>query len=138
MNTPAPERRKPLVLVVDDEYWMAQTLTQFLNLNGLEAIPAYTGGAALAFALALRPDLLITDYNMPGMDGICLAQTLHSLLPACKILLCSGVLTREELDFKLGAGHGFTVLEKPVFPQDLLAEIRLQLSPAGHPGAQAA
>jgi CheY-like chemotaxis protein len=62
---------------------------------------------------------------MPGMTGIEAALHLRSTLPACKVLLVSGILTTPDL-IANAAQHGnqFAVLQKPIHPDDLLAKIR--------------
>src|SRR5262249_60148490 len=81
---------KPVVLVVDDERVIADTLATILNQNGFEASAVYTGTDAVERAVASRPDLVISDVIMPDMNGIEAAIKIRQVLPGCKILLFSG------------------------------------------------
>src|SRR5271163_3802983 len=81
---------QPVVLVVDDEHVIADTLTAILSRSGFTAMPAYDGASALQIARAISPDLLITDVFRPGMSGIDLAISMRSAHPDCKVLLFSG------------------------------------------------
>jgi CheY-like chemotaxis protein len=116
---------KPRVLVVDDEYVIADTLTIILNQAGFDATAVYTGLAAVNAARTGRPDLIISDVIMPDMNGIEAAILIREFLPACKILLFSGqAATADLLENARARGHEFEILAKPVHPQDLLAKLR--------------
>jgi DNA-binding response OmpR family regulator len=121
--------RLPLVLVVDDERVIADTLTTILSRSGFDAITAYDGETALALARATPPDLLISDVVMPGMTGVDLAIALTHVIPTCKILLFSGqAATVDLLEKARDSGHDFTTLTKPVHPTDMLRRVRESLT----------
>jgi CheY-like chemotaxis protein len=123
---------RPVILVVDDESAIADTLTQILCLNGYRAMAAYDGAEALESALLTPPALLITDVVMPGMNGIDLAITIRRIFPDCKILLFSGqAATMDLLANARNAGHplSFTLLTKPVHPNELLSYISATFKP---------
>jgi DNA-binding response OmpR family regulator len=115
---------KAVVLVVDDEAVIADTLAMILEQSGVRALVAYDGKSALAIAKTVAPDLLLTDVAMPGMSGIDLAVAMRHALPKCKILLFSGQASSMDL---LGtardAGQDFTILAKPLHPTELLARV---------------
>ena len=118
-------KKKPKVLVVDDERVIADTLAIILNQHGYEASAAYTGNGAVECARQLSPDLVISDVVMPDMNGIEAAILIRQFLPACKILLFSGqAATADLLENARAQGHEFEILAKPVHPQDLLAKLR--------------
>ena len=115
---------KPLVLVVDDEVVIADTLAAILARNGMAAMAAYDGESALEIMLTIPPDLLLTDVAMPGMSGIDLAIATKQAIPGCKVLLFSGQAgTVDLLAEARDAGHDFRTLEKPIHPTELLARI---------------
>ncbi len=115
---------KPVVLVVDDERVIADTLSIILRKSGFSTLTAYDGPTALQLANDRRPDLLISDVMMPGMTGIELAISLSKSVPECKILLFSGqAATVDLLETARAAGHDFTTLTKPVHPTDMLRRI---------------
>lgn len=115
---------RPVVLVVDDESAIADTLCEILSRSGYAAMAAYDGNDALETALVTPPEMLITDVVLPGMSGIELAITIRRIFPDCKILLFSGqASTADLLASAKGQGHHFTLLSKPVHPRDLLAYV---------------
>lgn len=114
----------PVVLVVDDEHAVADSLVKILNRSGYAAEAAYDGESALEMALLVPPELLLTDVAMPGMDGIELAVAVRKAVPDCKVLLLSGQAVTSNLSAKASNGghQQFNVLMKPIHPDDLLAE----------------
>lgn len=117
------EKRKLLVLVVDDERVIADTLSMILSRSGFSTMTAYDGVAAGA-CKRRPPDLVISDVMMPGMTGVELAITVAQTIPACKILLFSGqAATVDLLEKARDAGYNFTTLTKPVHPTDMLRRI---------------
>jgi|SRR5437868_3748354 len=117
-----------LVLVVDDEPSITMTTAAILELNGFRAATANDGATALQLALKLRPDLVLTDVVMPGMNGVQLAIALREKLPQLKILLFSG--NAGTPDLLAGArrrGYHFTLLAKPVPLEVMLGAIHKAL-----------
>jgi CheY-like chemotaxis protein len=120
---------KPVVLVVDDERIIADTLSMILSKSGYEVLTAYDGASALELGAEAAPDLLITDVMMPGMTGIELTIAFVQAVPECKTLLFSGqAATMDMLEEARTAGHDFTVLSKPVHPTDMLRRVSDSLS----------
>ena len=121
---------RPVILIVDDEKVIADTLSIILSKSGFDTFTAYDGPTALALALEITPSLLISDVVMPGMSGIDLAISVSDALPQCKILLFSGqAATVDLLEEARRSGHNFTTLSKPVHPTDLLKRISEYLVP---------
>lgn len=116
---------RPVILVVDDERVIADTLAVILTRSGFSVFAAYNAAHALELAATVRPDLLLSDVMMcPGMDGTQLAIAMVKRFPNCKILLFSGNAATSDLLYEAReAGHDFVLLEKPVHPSDLLARI---------------
>jgi CheY-like chemotaxis protein len=115
---------RPVILVVDDEKVIANTLSVILSGNGFDVLTAYDGESALELALRTSPNLLLTDVMMPGMTGIELAIALTKTAPSCKVLLFSGqAATMDLLANAKEQGHEFNLLEKPIHPSDLLRRI---------------
>lgn len=124
--------RRARILVVDDEWVTADSLSEILRNNGYPTQTAYDGTGALQTALLSPPELVITDVVLPGMSGVELAITLKSVYPDCKILLCSGhASTPELLRSPHCAPYDFTLLSKPVRPNDLLALVEHRLGSGG-------
>lgn len=123
--TPDESTNPRVVLVVDDERVIADTLVAILNKAGYAATAAYDGRSALEIARIVPPELLLTDVMMPGMNGVELAVAVKQAVPDCRVLLFSGqAATIDLLEEARGAGHDFALLVKPVHPHDLL--VRLQ------------
>lgn len=119
---------RPVVMVVDDEIVIADTLAEILSQNGFAAVAAYDGDEALETALITPPEMLITDVVLPGMNGVELAVTIKRVYPDCKILLFSGqAVTSDLLAAAHRAGHHFTLLNKPLPPQQLVTMVSEQL-----------
>lgn len=133
------KKHRPVVLVVDDESAIADTLAEILTLSGYAAQPVYDGEEALETALLMPPELLITDVMLPGMSGIELAISIRRIFPDCKVLLFSGqAATTDLLASAKRAGHEFTLLSKPVYPTDLLRRVSESLEARNsHAGARA-
>jgi CheY-like chemotaxis protein len=123
------KKHRPVVLVVDDESAIADTLAQILTLSGYAAMPVYDGEEALETALLMPPELLITDVMLPGMSGIELAITIRRIFPDCRVLLFSGqAATTDLMASAKRSGHEFTLLSKPVHPTDLLRRVSESLN----------
>ncbi len=116
---------RPVILVVDDERVIADTLAAILTRRGFAAMQAYDAESALDLSRVIPPELLLSDVVLPGKCGIELAIAMKDAVPDCKVLLFSGQATTVDLlAAARDAGHDFTVLAKPVHPTDLLANIR--------------
>jgi DNA-binding response OmpR family regulator len=118
-------KQPPIVLVVDDERVIADTLSIILSRNGFLVQTAYNAESALDLARVIPPQLLLSDVMMgPGSDGMQLALELRKSHPDCKVILFSGHAATHDLIEKASLlGHTFTLLTKPLHPADLLAGI---------------
>jgi DNA-binding response OmpR family regulator len=115
---------RPVVLVVDDESAITDTLAEILSRSGYAALTAYDAEEALESAIMTPPEMLITDVMLPGMSGIELGIKMRRMFPDCKILLFSGqAATVDLLATANGAGHHFNLLHKPIHPRDLLMHV---------------
>jgi DNA-binding response OmpR family regulator len=125
----APEKHRPVVLVVDDERIIADTMSLIFSHNGFAVLTAYDGASGLELAALIPPELLITDVVMPGMTGIELAIAIKQTVPDCEILIFSGqASTTDMLAVARLAGHDFAALSKPVHPTVMLAEASRRLN----------
>jgi two-component system chemotaxis response regulator CheY len=100
-----------LVFVVDDEKPLANVLVSILKDCGYDAIAFYNPLEALAASVSLKPDLLLSDFKMPNMDGLTLAVSLTEGRPDCKVLMMTG-LPHEPMAHP--AYRRFEFLYKPV------------------------
>jgi DNA-binding NtrC family response regulator len=83
------------VLIVDDEPDMLENCSRILSRQGYVCTTAVDGGAALAMLERDRPDVLLTDFKMPGMDGLTLLQRVHELDPALPVIMITGFASIE-------------------------------------------
>ena len=121
-------RQPPTVLVVDDEPLIVAGLAAILDREGFTVLTAFDAHSALKLVQKASPDLLISDVTMPGMDGIELAVRLTAALPSLKVLLFSADFASLKVNFKHQEGHHFSLLSKPVPPQQMIARVRATLS----------
>lgn len=119
------EQPRRVVLIVDDEQVIADTLSIIFSKSSYTVMTAYSGEAALEMAKVVPPELLITDVMMPGMTGIELAIAVTEAIPDCKVLLFSGQAATTDLLMKArDQGHNFAILMKPIHPTDMLNRVR--------------
>jgi two-component system OmpR family response regulator len=121
---PPDQRGKLRVIVVDDSRDNADSLALLLTLSGYEVRTAYDAATALAFARGECPDCLISDINMPVMDGCELARRVRSEYPAIKLIAVSGRSSAAHVELVREAGfdHEFT---KPADPATLLGVLAM-------------
>jgi len=117
--------RAPRVIVVDDEADLRDTVTEYLALNGIAAVPA-DGGAELDIRLAEGPaDLIVLDLRMPGEDGLAVARRLRAAGDVGIVMLTAAddVIDRI-VGLEMGADD---YVAKPVDLRELLARVRAVL-----------
>ncbi|MEV0250328.1 response regulator transcription factor [Nocardia sp. NPDC050712] len=124
----SPEAR---VLVVDDEPMIVELLAVSLRYQGFEVETAADGAQALDRARVFRPDALIVDVMMPGMDGFGLLPRLRADGVDAPVLFLTA---RDEVQDKvagltLGADDYIT---KPFSLEEVVARLRVVLRRAGH------
>ena len=130
MRSSGAVANRPVVLVVDDESVITDTLAEILNRSGYTALPAYDAEEALETALLMPPELLLTDVMLPGMNGIELAVKVRRIFPDCRILLFSGqAATSDMMASAAREGHRFDLLSKPIHPGDPLRHVSAGFNP---------
>ncbi len=122
---------RAVVMVVDDEPLVADTLAMILKHAGYHAVRAYNAKTALEMANVRAPDLLISDVAMPEMNGVELALGMMAIAPECKVVLFSGHARSVDLMRAYDAGYDFPLLAKPMHPREMLGQVAKSLqSPA--------
>ena len=114
-----------LVLVADDEVHIREVISYKLQNAGLEVITAREGQEALELAKSASPDLLIVDYQMPGLSGleVCLGlgeEARTSRIPA--IMLTARGLDIEQAE--LDQARINVVIAKPFSPREVLSCVK--------------
>ncbi|GAB4161037.1 MAG: hypothetical protein Fur0037_27770 [Planctomycetota bacterium] len=120
------------VLVVDDEEDLAEAVALLLEKRGFRAFKVHDGEQALRAVASLQPDLLLLDYELPGLDGIAVIERLRAdpLTSYVPILLSSAAKV-SIADIRKADGF----LAKP-YQEDLLFEMVNRLLPAAQRGAR--
>ena len=121
-----PRTKKAVVLVVDDERVIADSMTEILKRSGFNAVCAYDGLSALELALRVNPDFVVTDVVMPRMNGVQLAIAIRKAMPATEILLLSGQAGITDIvEGGRKEGYLFELIAKPIHPEKLLQRLRM-------------
>jgi CheY-like chemotaxis protein len=116
------------ILIVDDEYLIADILSFALEDEGYLTVTAGSGQKALSILDREKPQLIITDYMMPGMNGIELAEAVraHKTLGQLPMILMSGAQAH------LGVARPdlfVDVFDKPFEIQAVLSRVKSLLGP---------
>ncbi len=113
------------VLLAEDVAVVRETLAALLGLEpDIEVTAAVArGDQVVSAALEHRPDVAVLDIGLPGTSGLAAAAELARSLPACKVLILTGLQSPGNLDAALAAGaRGFLLKEGPA--DDLIAAVR--------------
>jgi two-component system alkaline phosphatase synthesis response regulator PhoP len=113
------------ILVVDDEQSIIDLVTAYLRKEGYEVYAAMDGPSGLKAARAFKPDLIVLDIMLPGMDGIELLGQLRRESDVYVIMLTA---KSEETDKIVGLSVGADdYLTKPFSPRELVARVKAAL-----------
>jgi len=113
------------ILVIDDEPSITNLVTAYLKPEGYEVYVAADGNAGLKSARAFKPDLIILDVMLPGMDGIELLTRLRRVSEVYVIMLTART---EETDKIVGLSIGADdYMTKPFSPRELVARVKAAL-----------
>ena len=126
----SPQRRKPRILVVDDDPGLLRLLTIRLRAENYEVEAVESAAAALAACMRFRPDLVITDLRMDQMDGIGLLKELQSRWPGLRVIILTAHGTIPDAVHATQSG-AFGFLTKPVDKQELLDQVQKALKVSG-------
>src|SRR5512147_261072 len=125
------------ILVIDDEPSIIKLVSAYLKPEGYEVYTASDGNAGLKAASAFKPDLIILDLMLPGMDGIELLTRLRRESDVYVIMLTA---RSEEMDKVVGLSVGADdYMTKPFSPRELVARVKAalrRLKAAAGPGAE--
>ena len=114
-----------LILVVDDEPKIVKLARDYLERSGFRVLSAAEGTTALAMTRRERPDLVVLDLNLPGLDGldVCRAIRRDSNVPII-MLTARGEEADRLIGLELGADD---YISKPFSPRELVARVRAVL-----------
>ena len=111
------------ILVVDDESKIVQLVRDYLERAGFRVLTAMDGKSALALTHSEKPDLIILDLGLPGMDGLDVTRTLRKSSNVPILMLTARSEETDKLvGLELGADDYIT---KPFSPKELVARVRV-------------
>lgn len=120
---------EPLILVVDDYQDAREMYAQYLQASGFRVAEARTGLEAVRFARELRPDCILMDLALPGIDGWEATRRLKAdaLTQHIPVVALTGHALSSALDAARAAGCDRFVV-KPALPDVVIAEVRLAIA----------
>jgi CheY-like chemotaxis protein len=130
---PPESSRAPRILLVEDHQDTREMYVEYLRLS-FDVLEASNGHEGLALALRHRPDVIVTDMSLPGMDGFELAASVrrHAAISRTPVLCLSGY-SGELHEERARKARCTALVQKPCLP-DALAQAVLQvLAAPGHP-----
>ncbi|MBY6210241.1 response regulator [Microbulbifer agarilyticus] len=130
-STTPVRRSGDIVLVVDDSPDTLSLINDTLEQAGIDALVALDGSQALNIAQRLRPDMILLDAVMPGLDGFetCRRLKADPTLAAIPVIFMTGLTDSADIVRGLESG-GVDYLTKPIQPAELIARIKVHLSNA--------
>ena len=119
-----PLRRDPFVLVADDDRDTRELYRACFDTSGYHTAEAGTGSQAIASAVEIVPDVLLTDYVLPDVDGVTIARRLKEdpRTAAIRILMITGY-ANPDVERRAAAAGIERVLLKPCPPQTVMREV---------------
>jgi DNA-binding response OmpR family regulator len=132
----ATTRAKKLILLADDSPLIHRHTVPLLEEDGYDVISAHDGVEAVELARANAPDLVITDVEMPRLDGYGVCKTLKQdpATAHVPVMICSSLGEAADLERGFDAGAD-DYLVKPVVPEELSTRVRA-LAQGTAPGAR--
>jgi DNA-binding response OmpR family regulator len=122
------------ILIIEDEPELVKVLRSYLENAGLKVLTSYRGDTGLSTWEHKRPDLVILDLNLPGMDGLDVAREIRRKSNTPLIMLTARVEETDQLiGLELGADDYIT---KPFSPRVVVARVRALLRRAASEPAQ--
>ena len=111
------------ILLIDDDETHLRTLDESLTARGHRVSRASSGMEGLRLVEAAPPELVISDIQMPGMDGVAILKTFRERFPDVPVILMTGHATVNTAVAALRLG-AVDYLQKPIRLAELLACIK--------------
>lgn len=115
----------PTILIIEDEPELVRVLRSYLEQAGFDVLAAHRGDVGLSIWEHKRPDLVILDLNLPGLDGLDVAREIRRKSNTPLLMLTARVEESDQLvGLELGADDYVT---KPFSPRLVVARVRALL-----------
>ncbi len=118
MERQVDSKRTQTVLLVDDDPGIRLLLTAYLSKYGFRIIEKKNGREALEYIVengCSKPDVVVTDIQMPEMDGVALATWLLTNCPTVGVVLMSGYADVQQINYE-NPDHNWMFVPKPFLP----------------------
>ena len=113
------------ILIADDEPHVSMLIKQFLERAGYQVHTVLNGKQALAYIAGEEPDVIITDVQMPKMNGLQLCQTIRQEMPQLQsLIIIMTSRTDREIRTWADAYPDIELMEKPLSMRHLTARLR--------------
>jgi two-component system response regulator HydG len=129
-------KKRERILVVDDDQSSRDVMADSLADAGYTVDAAADGYEALNIAARRRPDLVLSDLSMPGIDGIEFTRRLHCFLRGVPVVLTTGLDETRDVVTAARAYGAVACLKKPMSLDELIWTIERSLVLAVPEGAQ--
>lgn len=129
-------KRREQILVVEDDIDSCELLGEVLHDAGYSIDMAHNGPEAMAMAGRRRPDVVVSDLQMPGFDGLELTRRMHAVDPDLPVVLTTGVENTKDVITAAQDYGAVACLKKPMALDELLWVIESALAVSRQRGRQ--
>ncbi len=118
------------MLVVDDEHEICDFLKSFFEERDYQVQTAHSGESAILALEKMKPQVILLDIHMPGMDGMTALREIKSRYPSIKVIMVTALETREKIEeaLRLGADNYIT---KPLSLEYLEKDVQEKIAQLG-------
>jgi len=122
MNDAAPLDAKATVVVIDDDIQILELVSLILTGRGYQVFTVPTAGGGMQIIADRRPELVLLDYMMPGMDGLTALREIRTRFPDTYVVMFTGKGS-EEIAVELMKGGASEYILKPFKNRDLIERL---------------
>ncbi len=112
------------LLIVDDERDAVDAMKMYLDLQGFDVRLAYSGSEGVNAAKEAKPDLVLLDLAMPGMDGWQALKLMKESAPDLRVVIVTGSVPDRNLEEQVKQEGAIGILIKPIKIGELASKIR--------------